>query len=226
MTSITPELTGTVPFHVPSINKTCSTWYKIIGSPYKDPTIKPLIAIHGGPGGTHESLLTLSELYKRYDIPVILYDQIGNGRSTHLPETKGDEDFWTEKLFHAELSNLVEKLGSVEKGYDVLGHSWGGMMSSTWAAGRPKGLRRLVLSNSPASMELWEKAVNRYREALPNDVKEKLKKGAEEGGGGEEYEEAMGVYFKRHGCSTEEMPTQFVETLKWMKSDDTVDATM
>ncbi len=45
---------------------------------------------------------------------------------------------------------MVEKLGVAEKGYDVIGHSWGGMFGSTWAGTRPKGLRKC---NSPAFMK-------------------------------------------------------------------------
>ena len=119
---------GTIPFDVPAAGKPCKTWYKIVGD--LSSPITPLVVVHGGPGLSHDYLITLSELNERYGIPVIFYDQLGTARSTHLREKRGDESFWTEELFHNELNNLVEKLGLLEseKGYDVLGHSWGGMM--------------------------------------------------------------------------------------------------
>ena len=73
-------------------------------------------------------MLSCLPLYTQFDIPLILYDQIGNGLSTHLPEKKGDEEFWTEDLFHRELENLLAALKLDESGYDLIGHSWGGMM--------------------------------------------------------------------------------------------------
>ena len=42
-----------------------------------------------------------------HKIPVIMYDQLGCGNSTHLPEKMGDGDFWTPDLFLAELDNLL-----------------------------------------------------------------------------------------------------------------------
>ncbi len=57
-------------------------------------------------------------------------------------------------------------------GYDVLGHSWGGMLAMRWVARRqPRGLRRLVVSNSPASMELFVKGALKLREKLPEDIR-------------------------------------------------------
>ena len=55
-------------------------------------------------------------------------------------------------MFLNELDNLVEKLG-IQK-YDVLGQSWGGMLGAMHAINRPKGLRKLIIADSPASMEL------------------------------------------------------------------------
>lgn len=81
-----------------------------------------------------------------------MYDQLGCGRSTHLPHLRGDADFWTVGLFLRELENLLEKLGVED--YDLLGQSWGGMLGSEHAVHQPKGLKKLIISNSPASMKL------------------------------------------------------------------------
>ena len=118
----------------------------------------------------------MSELHDLYGIPIVFYDQIGNGRSTRLRETRGDESFWVEKLFIDELLNLIKSLGLDESGYDVLGHSWGGMMGSTFAGLRPKGMRKLVLSHAPADLAAWEKAYGEYRKAMPQEVQDTLKK--------------------------------------------------
>ncbi|KIJ26792.1 hypothetical protein M422DRAFT_272136 [Sphaerobolus stellatus SS14] len=43
------------------------------------------------------------DLVSKYGLPVIVYDQIGNGKSTHVREKTGDGSFWTEELFCDEL---------------------------------------------------------------------------------------------------------------------------
>jgi pimeloyl-ACP methyl ester carboxylesterase len=79
-----------------------------------------------------------------------MYDQLGCGRSTHLPEKKGHVEFWTVKLFLAELDNLLTHLG-IQGDYDLFGHSWGGMLGSEHAVLHPKGLKKLILADAPAS---------------------------------------------------------------------------
>lgn len=216
---------GTIPFSPPGTDKKCSTWYKIFGSLEKSSRI-PLLVIHGGPGLSHDYLLPMQELWSSHQIPIIFYDQIGNGKSTHLPETKGDETFWKEELFWDELDNLIQGLGLKE--YDVLGQSWGGMMGSKWAGIRkPKGLRRFIISNSPADLNAWERAYARYRKSLPEDVETKLRRGEEaEDWEGKEYEEALMYFFLKHMITVNPMPAELLESLAWAGRDGTVAMTM
>lgn len=92
-----PTTEGEVAFEVPEAGKPCKTFYKILGS--LEATTGPvLIALHGGPGAGHEYLSPLGDLYAApYNIPTVLYDQIGCGRSTHLREKNGDEAFWVRR---------------------------------------------------------------------------------------------------------------------------------
>ncbi len=132
------------------------TWYRITGDLSRGVT--PLVVAHGGPGATHEYLLSLTAMAR--DRPVIHYDQLGCGNSTHLQDA--DPSYWTVDLFLAELDNLLEELG-IADGYHLLGQSWGGMLSAEHAVRRPAGLKRLVISNSPASMPLWLEAAASLR---------------------------------------------------------------
>ena len=127
-----------------------ATWYRVDGDLAAERA--PLIALHGGPGATHEYLLPLTAL-AREGRAVVLYDQLGNGNSTHLPERLGDGEFWTPALFVRELANLVEHLG-LER-YHVLGQSWGGFLAQEYALTQPAGLRSLVLANTAASFPDW-----------------------------------------------------------------------
>jgi L-proline amide hydrolase len=125
------------------------TWYRVTGDLSSDKT--PLVVVHGGPGCTHDYVLSIAAIADT-GRPVIHYDQLGNGRSTRLPDM--GEDFWTVDLFLAELDNLLSVLG-VKDRYFLLGQSWGGMLGAEHAIRRPAGLKALVISNSPASMALW-----------------------------------------------------------------------
>lgn len=159
---------GEVEFKVHGVDKTCKTWYKVFGD-IKTSSQRPLVVLHGGPGVVHNYLLPLADLATSHSIPVVFYDQLGNGKSTHLPEKNGDTSFWTEQLFIVQLESLLDHLG-VQDGYDLLGHSWGGMLGARFATTHPVGLKRLVIADSPASMKLWVEAANRLRSQLPPNV--------------------------------------------------------
>ena len=96
------------------------------------------MVLHGGPGATHDYTLRMTMLSER-GRAVVHYDQLGCGKSTHLPD-KG-ADFWTVELFLDELDTLLAALGIADD-YDVLGQSWGGMLGAEHAIRRPAGLRR------------------------------------------------------------------------------------
>lgn len=80
-------LEGEVEYLITAAGKPCKTWYTVFGD-LEGWIQKPLVGLHGGPGVTHHYLLNLSRLSAAYSIPVVLYDQIGNGKSTHLPEKR------------------------------------------------------------------------------------------------------------------------------------------
>ena len=136
--------------------------------PASGPT--PLVVAHGGPGCTHDYVLALAKLAER-GRPVVHYDQLGGGRSTHMPEKGGD--FWTVDLFLDELENLLVHLGINDR-YFLLGQSWGGMLGAEHGIRRPAGLKALVISNSPASMALWASEAKVLRAELDPEVEAAL----------------------------------------------------
>lgn len=154
-----PITEGEVAFEVPNAGKPCKTWYKILGS-LEDTTAPVLIGLHGGPGSGHEYLVPLADLYKPYKIPTVLYDQIGCGRSTHLRDKMGDTEFWSFDLFIRELDNLIDHLGLRERGFFLLGQSWGGILGASYAmnggqGASPRGLKKLVICSGPSSIPLY-----------------------------------------------------------------------
>ncbi|CDO76246.1 hypothetical protein BN946_scf184470.g4 [Trametes cinnabarina] len=220
-----PTVTGTADFDAKA-GKPCQTWYQVYGDLKSGRT--PVVAIHGGPGSTHHYLLSLTDLATRYHIPIVFYDQLGNGNSTHLPEKSGDEgSFWKEQLFLDELDNLLRHLG-IQDNYVLLGQSWGGMLAARHATRQPKGLKRLIIADSPASMPLFVKAAN--DELIPNlppDVRDAIIRNEEAGTtDSEEYKEAVTVFYKRHLCRADPWPAELLQSFEWMDKDHTVYLTM
>lgn len=126
MAAQTPTKEGTVPFEIPGKSDVpCFTYYKVIGD--ISCGAPPVVVLHGGPGAGHEYLLSFAELWPKYGLPVIFYDQIGCASSTHLRDTAGDKEFWQESLFITELNNLIDALKLRNgPGFHLLGQSWGG----------------------------------------------------------------------------------------------------
>ncbi|KAI7553425.1 proline iminopeptidase [Hortaea werneckii] len=219
-----PVKTGRIPFSYPKTGLQGETYYLQWGS--LDSAKTPLICLHGGPGAAHNYLLPISLIWKDYGIPVIMYDQIGCGKSTHFSDKKGDKDFWTPELFMAELDNLKHHLGIQQ--FHLLGQSWGGMLGGQYAIDRqPSGLKKLIISDSPSDMVQWVEVANRLRKELPKDVRETLDKCEREGRtDSEEYEEAVNYFYSLHVCRITPFPQELVDSFANIKEDGTVYETM
>ncbi|HEY6962119.1 MAG TPA: proline iminopeptidase-family hydrolase [Gaiellaceae bacterium] len=205
-------LEGTIPF------EDGETWYRVTGELGGGAT--PLIALHGGPGATHDYLRSLTDLADRR--AVVHYDQIGNGRSTHFPE-RGAE-FWTVDLFVRELHNLVAALGIGE--HHVLGQSWGGFLAQEYAFTKPGGLRSLVLADTAASWADFATEANKLRADLPPEVEATLRRHEATGTtDSPEYMEACLVFYAKHVCRIE-WPPDVAASFEWLERDPTVYNTM
>lgn len=215
------ESSGFIDFTVG--NETFQTWYKVVGD--LKSSSRPLIVLHGGPGMSYNYLHPHIDLHVSYNIPIIFYDQIGIGRSTHLRNKPAG--FWTMEFFVEELHNVLVHLG-VSSNFDLLGHSWGGMLALAYAANRkPQGLGRIVLASAPASLELWEVGTNSLLDALPGGLGDILRKHEREGTtDDDEYQQGMLVFYKKHGCKVDPWPKEVLESVASTEEDPTVYHTM
>ncbi|KAF5358567.1 hypothetical protein D9757_012954 [Collybiopsis confluens] len=220
--ALSPSITeGFIKFNVAALpGKPCQTYYKIIGTLGEGAT--PLIALHGGPGVNHEYLLVLADL----GIPLVVYDQIGTGKSTHYPEKMGDISFWTDQLFLDELETVIHHLG-LQGDYNLAGHSWGGMLAARHAVLQPKGLKRLILMSTPADMKLWIKSQSNLRKQLPQTIQDILTVHEEsKTTDSKEYQEAMGEFYGHFLCTIKPMPEPIVHGFGEIAKDPTVYLTM
>lgn len=192
------------------------TWYRVTG---RLGAGVPLVAVHGGPGATHDYLLTLAALADG-GRPVVHYDQLGNGRSSRFPGRGAD--FWTVELFLGELEAVLGAVG-IAGGYHLLGQSWGGMLAAEHATRRPPGLKSLVVADSPASVATWVAEADRLRKELPPDVQAALD--AHEADGtldSPEYAAATRAYYDRHVCRVVPNPPEVAASFAAIDADPTV----
>jgi L-proline amide hydrolase len=197
-----------------------TTWYEVHGDPGDR---VPVVVCHGGPGATHDYVRAFAAL-AHDGRQVVLYDQVGNGRSQHLRDAPAD--FWTVDLFRRELAALVAHLGW-ESGYHVLGQSWGGMLAMEHALRHPPGLRAIVVADSPASMPLWVEEANRLRADLPAEARDALTRHEAAGTtDSPEYLQAMDVFYRRHVCRLDPWPDDVVRSFAAIEEDPTVYSTM
>lgn len=206
---------GTVPFGE------FRTWYRVTGE--LSPGTTALVVLHGGPGSTHDYLTNLAA-FAEYGVPVVHYDQLGNGGSTHLRDRPAG--FWTVELFLAELENLVRHLGIADN-YVLFGHSWGGLLAAKHASTRPPGLRGLIIADAPASYPLWLKEMAVLRAALPAGVDDTLRRHEQAGTtDSDEYHAATKVFYDRHLCRLNPWPREYQASFYELYNDPTVYFTM
>lgn len=228
--TMVPSTEGTVPFTVNG--EEFQTWYKVYGQ-LTDPSLPPLIAIHGGPGLVSNYLSPLRDIAEKNPLqPVILYDQLGNGKSSHMPDKPSE--FFTVKLYVDELENLISKLGIKE--YHLLGHSWGGPLGAEFEVERrPPGLKSLILSNSLAEMRLASQSMGERIASLVNaeEVLAAFEKGFEDPEGLKKaYESLHGSYalkyFKERPLpdDIDALASIFGNEEKGIKGDNTVNIKM
>jgi proline-specific peptidase len=165
------------------------TWYRVVGDlgSGKD----PLLALHGGPGSTHNYFAPLERLAED-GRAVVVYDQLGCGRSDRPAEIA-----WTVDVFRDEVQAVRDSLG-LERVH-LLGTSWGGMLALEHALARTGELTSLVLSSTLASAAEWVREVAKLRDAMPPDVVEAFARADRDGvWEGPEWDAADEEFSARH----------------------------
>ena len=129
----------------------------------------PLIILHGGPGGCVERYEPLEKLAE-FGVPLIFYDQLGCGYSK-VPKNHTIQ--WNFHIFLGELENLIKYFGL--KKFNILGHSWGGMLALEWVCNyKHFGLEKLVLFSTLPSTKIWNEEHIKMLDDFPSEERAAL----------------------------------------------------
>lgn len=200
-----------------------STWYQRNIPERPRPGALPLVVLHGGPGMAHDYLRRLVDLAGD-GREVIVYDQVGCGRSSHHPDAPAEH--WTVDLFVDELEELVEHWG-VREGFHLLGQSWGGMLAPEYVLAHPGRATSLILMDSPASMPDWAAGTRRLLTELPADVRDAIERHeSSQTFDAPEYLAAVDAFYRRHLCRLEPWPQDVLDSFAQVEKDPTVYASM
>jgi proline iminopeptidase len=162
-------------------------WYRISG----EGKGTPVLALHGGPGGTSCSFYALDPLANSR--PIIAYDQLGSGRSGRPT----DPGLWQVDRFVEELHTLRKKLGL--RRVHLMGHSWGASLAAAYVLSKgTKGLASLTLASPLLSTPDWIRDAEVLKKQLPADVQATLQKHEAEGSTNHpDYRAAEAEYIRR-----------------------------
>jgi len=122
-------------------------WYKVIG----EGPGKPLMVMHGGPGGRSCGSIAAYQTLAT-DRPIIFFDQLESGMSDH----PNDTSLWKPIYFAKQVEALIQKLNLKE--FHMLGSSWGGSVAIEYMATQNTDPIASVIFAAPLiSTEQWMK---------------------------------------------------------------------
>jgi len=166
-------------------------WYKVLG----EGEGIPILTLHGGPGGTHRYFYQLSP--QTDERPIILFDQLGGGRSDY----HNDTTLMTVDHFVEQVKAVKDSLGLDE--FYLLGHSWGGALAVEYYLQHPEGIEGLILSSPLISTPRWEADADTLIKTLPPETQAIIKNANETGKyDSEEYQKADAYYWSQFGLRT------------------------
>jgi len=169
-----------------------------------------LLCLHGGPGGTHQYLLSLGELGDD-KLKVVLYDQLGVGES----EKPKDTSLFTIENYVEEVEGLrrAMNLGRI----NLFGSSFGGALALQYALKYQNNIKKLIIAGGLASVPETVTEMNRLKKTLPKKVQETLAKHeARWAFMNPEYLKAVEVFYRNFVCRLPEWPDEVSRSLNDM----------
>ncbi len=163
-------------------------WYGIMGEGDKT----PLLCMHGGPGGTSRGYFNLSEIAK--ERPVIMFDQLGSGRSDNHQDTSLLK---VDKL-RAQVLAVKEELDLGE--FYLVGGSWGAALALEYYSHYPEGVKGIVFNSPYFSTSIWTADADILIASLPDTIQTAIRNAERDSAFNTESYDAANRYFaSQHG---------------------------
>ncbi len=180
----------------------------------------PLVMLHGGPGAPHDYLEPVAEAIAAGGRPVLVYDQLGCGRS----DRPSDTSLWNAARSVHELDALLDHL-NIER-LHLLGQSWGGMLALLWVrrhaadgAGQER-LASLTLSGPLVSVSDWMRDQRAYLEELSPELRDAVNRAEASGDfSSDGYQRAMAEYYALHLCRLDPWPECLTRSIDGLGMD-------
>lgn len=165
---------------------------------------RPIIFLHGGPGGTSSSMKGFLDLSKNRK--VFIYDQLGAGKSSKTTSEK-----WNIKTFVDELRYLIDAWGLEE--FDLAGASWGTTLAlEYYLRTKDKRIKSLIFQSPMFSAKDWENDGKRLIRNLPAQTQKVLRYCHEIGATDSKvYQKAMYEFYLKHVLRSKKKLKEFFE---------------
>jgi proline iminopeptidase len=160
-------------------------WYRV--SSEVDKT--PILMLHGGPGFPSYYLNPLLKLSK--ERPVIMFDQLGCGRSDRISDTT-----------IMTIDNHIEQINSLLKALNIkefylFGHSWGAILGLDYYLKNNNSIKGLILGSPCLSAEIWTKDVDTLISTLADSIQIILRNSiAGINQDSDKFKSALNIYYK------------------------------
>jgi proline iminopeptidase len=163
-------------------------WYQVTG----DGPGRPILMLHGGPGGTSCAFSLLAALGA--ERPLMRYDQLGTGRSGR----PNDPSLWTVEGYVDRLHALRQQLALED--FHLLGHSWGAALAAAYLLEKgTSGVLSVTFSSPLLNTDDWINDANLLRAQLPSEIQDVLDEHERAGTtDSEPYRKAAGIFYERH----------------------------
>ncbi len=182
--------------------------YRLFYRSYGTPTNGTVLCLHGGPGATHDYLLSLEDL-AQFGYRVVMIDQLGCGKSER---TRGTRPYT--------IAHNVEEVEGVRSALGLgrihlMGSSYGGALAIATALKYQRNLKSLTITGGLASVPLTVREMWRLVDRLPPKTRATIHKYDARGDyRNPRYLEAVMEFYRRHLCRLPVWPRELVYTFE------------
>ncbi len=169
-----------------------------------------LLTLHGGPGMSHDYLLSLADL-SRSGVNVFFYDQFGCGKSD---EPSSRDDFTID--YGVEEAEGVRQRFFGDRKVFLMGSSYGGALSLAYSLKYQKNLLGLIVSGGLASVPLTIREMHRLIDLLPEVHKNAILEAEMKSEfTGQAYLEAVKAFYRSYLLRMDNIPEEVERSLKY-----------